>query len=366
MSRILSFLIFLTIISSVYFGMHFYVYKRLVLSLLLSENIVKYIRVLFWLGGISFLLGEILRRQIGFSFLVIIGVFWMGLIAIAFSVTLIKDIVLLIPNLPAQAVSKYALILIVIITSFSLFGGIRYPRVKNITLSVKGLPAGKKVFRVIQISDVHLDGIKPSFWVKEMVDRINACQPDLIVVTGDLIDHDMEEIKHYIPLLQRLRSPHGIYTVSGNHEYYSGIDNYLQFVDKCGMKELSNQVVQVTPYLQIAGVPDPTGKQFGLLEANVADTLSRLAPDKITLFLSHQPLFFDQAVEKGVTLQLSGHTHAGQIPPMDLIVRLVFRHAYGFHRSGESAIYTTCGTGIWGPPMRLFSRSEIVLITLTD
>jgi len=357
-------LIFLTVISIVYFGLHFYVYKRLFNGLELSADVLKYVRYLFWVGGVSFLLGEIIRRYWGISFLVIFGVLWMGLIAIAFSVTVLKDISLLILPLSPRNLSLIALVLIGCISLYSLSNGPCYPRIKEITLDVNNMPAGLTEFRIVQISDTHLDGIKPVFWVEELVRRVNSCRPDLIVITGDLIDHEMDKIRHYVPVLKRLTAPYGIFSVIGNHEYYAGLDNYHTFITECGFRDLSNQIYQVSPFLEIAGIPDPSHERPKNYEMLVSELLGKMDRTKLTIFLSHQPLYFATAAENGTTLQLSGHTHAGQIPPMELIVRLVFKYAYGLHKKYDSYIYTTCGSGFWGPPMRFLSRSEIVLFSL--
>ncbi|MBN2381395.1 metallophosphoesterase [bacterium] len=364
MTKSLSFLLFVTIISTVYFGLHYYVYKRLWSGLDLSAETLRYIRILFWVGGVSFLAGEIIRRQVNISFLFIIGVIWMGLIAISFSVTLLKDLGQWLTPIPPRLLGYGALVLIMTITGYSLFNGARLPRTREFTLSSPLIPYGQPELRLVQLSDLHLDGIKSVSWLEEIVTRVNAHQPDLIAITGDLIDLSIEKMRHYLPALQRLKARLGIFVVPGNHEYYSGLENYLECIKVCAMHEISNQVVSVTPFLQIAGLPDPTGKQFGRYQPQVNETLSRLDPAAMSILLSHQPLFFKEAAKHGVTLQLSGHTHAGQIPPMELIVRLVFRHAYGLGRRANSYIYTTCGTGTWGPPMRFLSRSEIVLFNI--
>ena len=161
------------------------------------------------------------------------------------------------------------------------------------------------------------------------------------------------------------RLKHGTgYACTGNHEYYAGVDEFLKMAEESNIRVLLNEHVVIADTIVLAGVNDSSEKRMSGPGDDLEKALAGADLNKPVVLLSHQPDVFKQAHKAGVNLQLSGHTHAGQIPPMDLIVQLYFKYTYGLYREGTSYIYTTCGTGTWGPPMRLFSRSEIVKIVL--
>jgi predicted MPP superfamily phosphohydrolase len=196
------------------------------------------------------------------------------------------------------------------------------------------------------------------------VNATNALQPDVIAIAGDLADEDIRAHHGFMDALKRLKSRHGVFAVTGNHEYYPGLKNFLNVCDSLDFQVLRNQHVTVAGSIEIIGINDNTGKRFDGGGADLEAALDGFDSTHVCVLLSHQPLCFHQAVARGVDLQLSGHTHAGQIPPMDLIVWLAYRYSYGLYRHGDSYIYTTCGAGTWSPPMRTFSRSEIVKFIL--
>ncbi|MFC1852167.1 metallophosphoesterase [candidate division CSSED10-310 bacterium] len=365
MGRIIFFIIFLLTVSSIYFGMHYYIYKRIVANLLLSEQLARYLQLLFFIGGLSFISGEILSRRFSFSWLLMGGVFWMGIMAISFAVFLVRDILALMIPFSPRISTITALVVVSVMVAYSLFNAHQPPHLKKVEVKIKNLPASFQGTVIIQLSDLHLNGIKSEQWLQGIVERVNKCQPDIIVVTGDLIDRDLEKIKLYIPILQQLKAKSGIFSIPGNHEYYAGIENYLSCIRACGMVDVSNKVMLIKEKLQLAGLPDVTGKQYGYFQPALNKTLAACDPEKPLILITHAPLQFQEAVEGGVDFQISGHTHAGQIPPMDLIVRLIYKYPYGLSFYNSASIYTTCGTGTWGPPMRFSSRSEIVHFTLS-
>ncbi len=221
-----------------------------------------------------------------------------------------------------------------------------------------------KGFKIVQLSDIHL-GITPrESWLEKVVEKVNSIEPDLIVITGDLIDSDINGIGKLPEILKRLKSRYGVFAVSGNHEFYAGVERFYELGEKTGFKILKNEKFVVDENLEIIGIEDDTNRRFERGDFNPDELFRKIEKNRFTIFLSHKPKYFENAVDAGVDLQLSGHTHAGQIPPMDLIIFLTFKYPYGLYRFKDSYLYTTSGTGVWGPPMRLFSSSEIVKIVL--
>jgi predicted MPP superfamily phosphohydrolase len=164
--------------------------------------------------------------------------------------------------------------------------------------------------------------------------------------------------------LKRLDAAHGVLAITGNHEFYAGLDIFKEMAKQSNIKILRNKTITIADTLQIIGLDDDAGKQFGIKGPGLDALIKTCDQNKPIILLFHRPLRFDEAAAKGVDLQLSGHTHAGQIPPADIMVWLIYKYPWGLYKKGDAYIYTSSGTGLWGPPMRFLSRNEIVYITL--
>jgi predicted MPP superfamily phosphohydrolase len=251
-----------------------------------------------------------------------------------------------------------------LLSSFALYRGTRPPRTRDIDIPMEGLAPELSGFSIVQLSDLHLHRWTRAAWFDGVVERVNALSPDLIVITGDLIEDDINRCMRFIKALKRLRARNGVVAITGNHEFYIGIGNFQELCRRANITVLRNEMITLDQGLDILGIDDPAGGMFKESVSGLASTLAENKRTRPVVLLLHRPLHFKEAVGMGVDLQLSGHTHAGQIPPMDLIVLLSYRYPYGLYRHQSSYLYTTCGTGTWGPPMRLFSQSEIVRIAL--
>jgi predicted MPP superfamily phosphohydrolase len=200
-----------------------------------------------------------------------------------------------------------------------------------------------------------------------MVDATNSLKPDLIVMTGDLIDASICNSKALCDSLSKLNAKHGVLAITGNHDFYSGIETFMSIAADTHMKVLRNENTTIAGAVQVAGIDDPEAKSFHEGERNISKALEyprKIDHSKPLILLSHRPDVFKEAAAKDVDIMLSGHTHWGQVPPMDLLVWITMKYSWGFYRLGDSILYTTSGTGTWGPPMRLFSRPEIVKLVL--
>ena len=171
-------------------------------------------------------------------------------------------------------------------------------------------------------------------------------------------------MNHFCDTLKKLKSRHGVFAVTGNHEFYAGINMFMDVAKNSNITVLRNEKITIADSIELAGIDDKAGTRFSEVGSDLKLALKNIDFTKPVILLSHRPDIFNEAEKSGVDLQLSGHLHAGQIPPMDLIVMLAFKYPYGLYRKNGSYLYTTSGTGIWGPPMRLFSRCEIVKIVL--
>lgn len=268
---------------------------------------------------------------------------------------------------------------------YSCFGiyNVFHPRIKNIDISINNLPENWKGKKIVQISDLHLGKVLGKRFLANIVNKVDGIDPEAVVITGDLFDGVDGNLGDFVEQLNELKSKKGAFYVTGNHEIYLGVNDAISALEKTNIKVLNDEVVDVDG-LQIIGISFPA---FGEMKdgKKIIEKNEIFDPAKPNILLYHSPtnifadennnghgdiyfspdVNFDNAKELGINLQLSGHTHKGQIFPFDFITRLIYgKYDYGLHQEGDFSIYTTSGTGVWGPTMRTGSRSEIVVITL--
>ena len=262
-----------------------------------------------------------------------------------------------------QLVGRRPALLVVAIVAIAgswAFYEARQVRVETVPLSVAVLPAGMQQLRIVQVSDLHLGLINREWLLGEVVKHIRQLQPDLLVVTGDLLDAQRNHLEMLVTPWQQLTPPLGKFAVIGNHEVYAGRSNALEYLQNAGFRVLLNELVTVAG-IQVAGVTDPA---WGARPGDSA-TLSLGAPGHVTLLLKHRPWVEPSTVGQ-FTLQLSGHAHRGQLFPFNILTGLAYPMQDGLYPLGGSSwLYTSRGTGTWGPPMRLFAPPELTLIELT-
>jgi predicted MPP superfamily phosphohydrolase len=239
----------------------------------------------------------------------------------------------------------------------------------EIPVKLARLPRQLDGLRLVQLSDVHLGLSLDRRFLRQCVERANSLRPDAIVITGDLVDAQVDVLGPELAPLQDLRSRFGTFFITGNHEYYSGADEWVDFLRKGGVRVLLNEraVLGDGASLDLAGVTDWSGgHHLPGHEPNLPAALAGRDPERELVLLAHQPRHVDEAAEHDVGLQLSGHTHGGQMWPFGALVGLVQPYVAGLHRhTGRTQIYVSRGTGFWGPPMRVAAPAEIACIVLT-
>ncbi len=359
MGRIFMIIVFLSIVTIIYFGMHYVVYKALVKGFDMPEGVVFWFRIFFIVSGLSFYASILLSRGLHIYVLNYYAYVWLGILSIAFFVSLLQWLMMTIFPSQSRSFAIAALVLIVGLSAYSLANGLRKPVVRQFDIPLKNLPKEQAGFSVVQLSDVHLEKYKSKNAIKEIVETVNSLHPDLVVITGDLIDGNVCEDGYFCGQLLNINSTHGSIAITGNHEYFAGIDMFLQIARDSNITVLRNEMTVVDGWLQVIGVEDREAGRFGAEKANLESLVAGCDPQKPILVLNHRPTGFERAVSLGAGLQLSGHTHAGQIPPMDILVYFIYKYHAGLFEKEGAYIYTSSGTGYWGPPMRLFSRSEI-------
>ena len=356
----LNIIIFLIIVLSIYFFLNYYVYKKIANGLNLSGNSISIIRIIFIICALSFPLAEFSKRLFPSYAISFTGGTWLGLVVLGFTVFIIKDLLLLFIPADQKTSTIIGLIIIFILALSSIYNASLDVKVKEVKLKIQKWPAKMKGFTLVQISDLHICALTKPADIKAIFDKINQINPDLIVITGDLADEDISQSRLYSSMLKGLKAKYGTYATAGNHEFFTGIEGFKRLFKKAGIKFLRNKKITIAQSIDLIGVDDITAERFGGTKPDIEKLIKQCDGEKPIILLNHMPIWFKKAAELGVDLQLSGHTHNGQMPPLHPLVYIFFKYSYGLSKYRSSYIYTTSGTGIWAIPMRLFSRSEIV------
>ncbi|MFF4981557.1 metallophosphoesterase [Streptomyces sp. NPDC001046] len=247
---------------------------------------------------------------------------------------------------------------------YGTYGVLRGPRVKRVTVPLAKLPRAAHGYRIAVVSDVHLGPVLGRGFAQKVVDTVNATQPDLIAVVGDLVDGSVKDLGPAAAPLAQLRARHGSYFVTGNHEYFSGAEQWVEEVRRLGLIPLENARREM-PHFDLAGVNDVAGEDEGQ-GPDFAKALGDRDTARACVLLAHQPVQIHDAVEYGVDLQLSGHTHGGQLWPGNLLASGANPTLAGLERYGDTQLYVSRGAGAWGPPTRVGAPSDITVIQLAS
>ncbi|MCT9137619.1 metallophosphoesterase [Streptomyces violarus] len=244
------------------------------------------------------------------------------------------------------------------------YGVLRGPKVKRLTVPLAKLPRTAHGFRIAVVSDIHVGPILGRGFTQRVVDTINATQPDLIAVVGDLVDGSVEDLSPAVAPLAQLRARHGAYFVTGNHEYISGAEPWIEKVRDLGLRPLENTRTEL-PGFDLAGVNDVRGEEEGQ-GPDFGKALGDRDRSRTAVLLAHQPVVIEDAVRHGVDLQLSGHTHGGQLWPGNFLAELANPTVAGLERYGDTQLYVSRGAGAWGPPVRVGAPSDITVVELAS
>src|SRR3972149_3787552 len=306
------------------------------------------------------------------------GYTWMGLLFLFTSASIIIDIyhfliylsglILrkdLIAFIPSSRISFFIpVILSIFIAIYGSFEA-NHIRTERITIRSPKIPESIGRLRIVQISDVHLGLIVRKERLGKKIKEVKGVEPDLLVSTGDLVDGQINGLPGLAELLRDINPRYGKFAITGNHEFYAGLKQAMDFTEKAGFTILRGEGLTIAGLFNIAGVDDPAGKNYGLFrEVEEKELLSGLPTGKFTLFLKHRPLLDRNAIGL-FDLQLSGHTHKGQIFPLGLITRLTYPADSGYlSLQNNSHLYVSRGSGTWGPPIRFLSPPEITVIEI--
>ena len=242
-----------------------------------------------------------------------------------------------------------------------------HPRFRKLDLKVDKPAGALQELRIALASDIHVGTVTGTETLERIIARLNSLKPDLVLLPGDVFDEDVSgaRAQEVSCLLKSIRAPLGVFACTGNHDYYAGIERCLENLRLGGVTVLQDEAVQVAGSFYLLGRRDPASVRRGERRTPLKDIAAGCDRALPLVLLDHQPLRLEEAAQNGIDLQISGHTHAGQLFPLNLINQLVWKVYWGYSRKGRTQYYVSCGAGTWGPPVRTGSYPEIVQIRLT-
>lgn len=376
-------IIFLTIVLSIYGLTNWYIYIRT--SSIFAGSTFKIIgsNIAFWTLVLAYPIGRILERVItsNFSiFFVKVGSFWLGAMLYLTLIFLFIDIVRLLnhffpftnfldyktyPNFRFITVKIVYLVSIIIL--LVAFVNARIARVNHFNINTLKLPENNKKTRIVAVSDIHLGTLISKNRLSTLVNIINEQKPDIVMLAGDIFDEDISPVVNngLGKYFEQINARFGIYAITGNHEYFGGVEQKINYLTSHGVKMLRDSVVLIDSSFYIVGRNDrqsnySTGKQ----RMTISDLTKSIDKTKPIILLDHQPFNLNESAENGIDLQISGHTHHGQLWPFNYITNAIFELSSGYKKIGNTHFIVSNGYGTWGPPMRLGNRPEILVIDL--
>jgi predicted MPP superfamily phosphohydrolase len=368
----------ITTFTSLYTSMHVYAFLKLRRAVALTGTVTALVvgfMILMILTPMIVRLVESADLEREARIFAYVGYTWMGLMFLFFAASFTVDVWrflvyvaegLLKTGLPAVKLSARQAFFLPLFAAVLAagYGTTEAMNIRTETVVLKS-PKIKRPIRIVQISDVHLGLLIREPRLTRILKKVVAASPDILVSTGDLVDGQQDSLNGVGKLLKEIKPPLGKYAVTGNHEFYAGLERSLEFMDEAGFRVLRGEGTSVAGLINIAGVDDSAVRSYdrsrGVPERQL---LSGLPKDKFTLFLKHRP-DVEQSSEGLFDLQLSGHAHKGQLFPFTLVVRLVFPRIAGLYRLASGAwLYVSRGTGTWGPPIRFLAPPEITVIDL--
>jgi len=254
------------------------------------------------------------------------------------------------------------------VTGCGMWNAFHPPVVNEVAVKLPGLPKALDGFSIVHLSDIHVGPVIQRRFMDELVRRCNALRPDLVCITGDLVDGHVASLSPAVSALSELKSRHGTYFVTGNHEYYWSDAAWADALERMDVHVLRNRHVRIgdaAASFDLVGVDDWSAGKMGFSQRyDLAAATAGRDSDRASVLLAHQPSNWKVAAQEGMGLQLSGHTHGGQFFPFTLAVSAIWEHDAGLFHEGDRHLYVSRGTGFWGPPLRVGAPPEIVRVTL--
>ena len=351
----------------VYAGINWYAGRWFVKAFSLSGALGRLLPLLFVAAGIL-AFGVMRFRHFNFpgrEAMSFAGFAWVGGVLIVASVFALMSLFFFIlrkcsVSVP-EAYQVWLPIAAVLLCLFSAFyNGFRTPSLRHIEIAAAKLPIELDGYKIVLLSDLHLDSQSKMRSFSRIIEIANAQQPDIVLITGDLIDPGFD-ISQADGFFSGFKAKEGVYASLGNHEYYFGMEEAIELFRRAGLRLLHNSSEDLPSGIRLTGIGDVRMERLSAEEAASFAGKKQGAPE---ILLSHEPVYYKEFAARGIMLGLSGHTHRGQIFPFHLPTRIAYRYFYGHYSAGGAEFYVTSGTGSWGPRMRFLAPPEIPVITL--
>ncbi|MBN1198608.1 MAG: metallophosphoesterase [Bacteroidales bacterium] len=377
------FLIFLSVILIVYGSINVYIFIRGLQAIPSGTGWRTWFSLIFWGIASTFILARILERaypSLLSGIVTWIGSFWLGFMLFFFLAVVMIDLLRLANSFlhffpPSICVNPMQTRLITLFTVLGLavlfitasFINARIPRIKELNLTISKPNAIPGNLVIVMASDIHLGTIIASRKANRLVEKINAMNPDLVLFAGDIVDEDLAPVinNNLGNALSRIKSRLGVYAITGNHEYIGGVDKAVNYLKDHGINMLRDTAVFLENHLYLVGRDDRDKPRFtGKPRKEIEELLAKIDTSFPVILMDHQPFNLARHAQMGIDLQLSGHTHDGQLWPLNYLIDAIYEVSWGYKKIENTHFYVSSGYGTWGPPLRLGNRPEIVKINL--
>lgn len=380
----MAFIVFFSIVMLIYGAVNYYVYTRGLQAIPAGSAIRPIYPWIFWTLAASYVVGRIMEN-LYLSYLsdvlVWTGSFWLAALLYFFLAVVMLDLIRLVnhvfpffPSFIASNMEKSRLVALTITltttTLIIVFGAInaRNPVVRTVDINIeKQSPGGPSQLRAVMLSDIHLGTIIANGHLQRIIEKVNKLEPGVILIAGDILDEDLAPVirQNTGKILRQLSAPLGVYGIMGNHEHIGGAEAAFQYLESNGIRMLRDSVVKVGELFYLVGREDRDKERFsGKKRLPLSRLMEQVDPSYPVILLDHQPFYLEKAAQLGIDLQLSGHTHHGQIWPLNYITQAMYAISHGYGKIDGMHTYVSNGVGTWGPPVRVGNRPEIVLINL--
>jgi len=379
----INYVIFFSVFFSIYGLLNYYIFIR-GLQALPQQSFYRNIYIIgFIFIACSFILGRVLENYWLCPMskaIVWIGAFWLAAMLYFFLTVVFLDLIRLInhvvPFFPKmifdnyQRAKFYTLTVVLIVVVGLLFIGhlnTLTPRIKELNLSIPKKGVGTKTLSIVVASDIHLGTIIGKKRFDMIVSMINGLNPDIVLFPGDIVDEDLKPViyENLGESLRSIKTKFGIYAVTGNHEYIGGVEEAVQYLSQHGIQFLRDEAVMLNHTAYLVGREDRSGNRFnGKQRKSLSELMLNVDRQYPIIMMDHQPFGLNEAVQNGIDLQLSGHTHNGQLWPLNYITDAVYEKSWGYLKVNSTHIYISDGVGTWGPPVRIGNFPEIIHIVL--
>lgn len=380
----MAFLIFYSIVLLIYGSVNYYIYTRGMQALPAGSFIKTLFPWVFWILVATYVAGRTLEKiylSYASDIFVWTGSFWLAAMLYLFLMVVLVDIIRMvnhyIPFYPGFITTNYEKVKMYIFSGVSvgviiliILGHMNTlnPRIKEISVHINKEANGMTELNAVMMSDIHLGTLIGNGHFERIVEKVKSMNPDIIFLAGDILDEDLEPVlrQNIGETLKQLNAPLGVYGVMGNHEYIGGAEPAYNYLVSHGLKIIRDSVVKINDSFYVLGREDRDKPRFAGRERKNLNEIVKLADPEFPLILiDHQPYYLEKASKLGIDLQLSGHTHHGQLWPLNFITSAIYTISYGYGKIGDMHAYVSNGVGTWGPPVRIGNKPEIVNLKIT-